>query len=1122
MQTKEQTTQFATSSGLRLGIRFTRVLAVLRAVITIIIVIALTITALATLDNALAPAVQLTHASRGPEALSVVRALAYDQSSGALYSASNAGVFKSVDGGVNWSPVNRGLSGVDAQDLLLDQKTGDIYAVMFGIGLFRSTDGGQNWSNISRGFRGSELLTVAYDDRIGVLYAGLRGYGMWTSNDGGQSWQTIGMGLVNLNIRQLVVGRKPGEIFAASDQGVYHSTEVTGEWELLTPRSQPANTYALALNAEDGTLYAGTEQGVLKIEEFSDRFMVNLTGMTSGSVQALQLDANSGELFAGTLTGVYRSVDQAQTWTQLNNGLGSTLVRALLLTPEGEALIAGTDSGIYRTTNNGADWQASSTNPAARHVQAMMVDQVNGNLYAGTLGGGVFLSENDGKEWTPVNNGLRATVIQALGMDHGINVMYAGTRNGMYRSSLSNPSWTRGEWRTENEDVVSMAVDERKGAAYAVNANGFLLRTSDGGRAWDVVQPLTNLFVRAVAVSSFSSAVYVGAYRGNVLVSTDGGFNYRRAGAELPDRNVETLAVDERNGMVYAGTLSGNVFGLTVGNSEWKQMGRGLPGNVVALAVEGRSSTLFAALKAGIFRLGPGDSNWQLVTNGMAHTDIMSLAVRDSDGAVFAGTMAGGAYRSNGTAEMWEPVSAGLSDIDMRGIAVDDAAELVTVNATGRGTYRYNLPDQSWQVANIGVNEMSAQALATQGASARTTLITTRNQYHAQGNSAWTVAPWTLDGLLDLFLPINSYGFVGMLPGGEMLWAARGGSEVWARTAAGSGLINATIQQLPQGQGRILAVWGAELTQTEPGAQYGRVPLAWMTVRMWYWEEFIRLAAIAPWWWVVPVVVALLLLATVILSRRRLVRVYGVPARVAYLTPQRSAEVAKPDALDKAWVRWERSVRSELFAHGDVKSMDLLTIPAPFRKYAMQRFATSYSDRQSIVFDGTTLHARAREQMSKWVQGWHTMRADLRRQGAQWQNRKRMEPLIRSFCAVMDLQPQEPVDNGSVRCFSTTALTSAKHNLPALAVLFVADNESLQTTVKNIQAALDALRAPETVGLVIPVGRPGRNVDITIQLRNAMQEFGASNRLVALSGGDVVNIMAAGDPVEALTARLPR
>src|SRR5512133_2225713 len=105
------------SSGVprRRAIRLGQLITTVRTVLTLLLALVIAIAGLASLDNALAPAIPLAHAADGPAALSLVRALEYDAQHNALYAATNAGVFKSTDGGLNWLPASNGLSGVDVQ-----------------------------------------------------------------------------------------------------------------------------------------------------------------------------------------------------------------------------------------------------------------------------------------------------------------------------------------------------------------------------------------------------------------------------------------------------------------------------------------------------------------------------------------------------------------------------------------------------------------------------------------------------------------------------------------------------------------------------------------------------------------------------------------------------------------------------------------------------------------------------------------------------------------------------------------------------------------------------------------------------------------------------------------------
>ena len=1131
---KQNTNAKQSTVPARRVVRLGRLIAVIRTVITVIVILAIAITALATLDNTLAPSVQLAHAVDGPAALSVVRTFEYDPKTNTLYAGSNAGVFKSTDDGVNWLPAGNGLPGVDIQDLLIDHETGNLYTVVFGVGLFRSEDGAQSWQDISGDFRGSAVLTVGIDQQTGVMYAGLVGYGLYTSTDKGDHWETIGMGVLNMIPRALLAGPQPGEVFVASDTGIYHSTQVTGTWDTLAGETGAVSSWALARDPKTSAVYAGTDQGVLKLtpnqNQSQSTYLANLTGLTGPQAHAVAFDEQTGVLYAGTTSGVYRSTDDAATWTQANQGLGSTLVHALFIKSQSDELFAGTDSGVFRSADGGSSWQPAAVSPSARHGQAILVNQPDNTLYAGTLGGGVFRSTDGGAKWEPINTGLRTTVVQALGIDHDTGTLFAGTRGGIYRSPVNSINWTLASPKLAGQDVVQLAVDERRGNVYAVNTNGDVLRSSNAGAEWNVIQRLQRVFARTVAVSYYSSAIYVGAYRGGVMMSRDGGFNWFPAGTLPGDRNVEALAVDERDGTLYVGTLGGALYRMTAltPSVTWTKLGENLPSNIVALAVDEKSGACFAAVKEGLYRLGPDDTDWRLAGKGMGHTDMMALATHRADGILYAGVMAGGVYRSTDSGANWQQGSDGLTDIDMRSIATDASGTLFA-NTTGRGVYQIDPDLKTWRVVNAGLKDLSSTVGLAGNAAGGLDVTTLQGAYETSDASAgWQPSRGWLADLSGWIAPVNAFGFVGRLPSGDLLWASRGGGATWASASTSLGLVNATIRQLPNGQGQVYAAWGAELTRTDPGAGYGRVPLAWLYTRAWIWTTFARLNLVAPWWWAVVVGVVVLGLILWLLGRVRLNRGYGVPLKTALFNPAKSVQAARTRALEHAWPRWERAIQGELFAYGEVRPIDLLGVPGPFRLYAMRRFADVYGKQQAVEFKDNRLLSRAREHIRQWVDAWQAMRIDLRRDGIHWQNRKHVDELARSFASVLELQTLPPKDNDSVRAYALQPAASQVSGevsgdispAPKLALLFVADNEALKRTTQNIVDALDGLNVPGAQGLVISLGRPGRNVDVTSQIQLAVADLDEAQRarLRVLSNDDVMRIMAAADPAQALAS----
>ena len=124
--------------------------------------------------------------SNGPEG-GYVRALAIDpQTPTTLYAGTYGGVFKSTDGGGNWSTVNTGLTATGVYALAIDPQTpATLYAGTDGGGVFKSTDGGANWSAVNTGLTNTYVYALAIDPQTpATLYAGTYG-GVFKSTHGG-------------------------------------------------------------------------------------------------------------------------------------------------------------------------------------------------------------------------------------------------------------------------------------------------------------------------------------------------------------------------------------------------------------------------------------------------------------------------------------------------------------------------------------------------------------------------------------------------------------------------------------------------------------------------------------------------------------------------------------------------------------------------------------------------------------------------------------------------------------------------------------------------------------------------------------------------------------------------
>lgn len=141
------------------------------------------------------------------------------------------GLFRSIDGGQNWTSV------IGAEEL---EFTGIAYGdgVFLGVnggGLWRSTDGGLTWVFITEG----DMYCIVYGEGIFLVGRGSHG-GLWRSTDGGQTWTSVGgedrylWWMISYGNGVFVASARGGGLYRSTDGGqTWTRTDIVdGTWEL--------------------------------------------------------------------------------------------------------------------------------------------------------------------------------------------------------------------------------------------------------------------------------------------------------------------------------------------------------------------------------------------------------------------------------------------------------------------------------------------------------------------------------------------------------------------------------------------------------------------------------------------------------------------------------------------------------------------------------------------------------------------------------------------------------------------------------------------------------------------------------------------------------------------------
>jgi hypothetical protein len=289
------------------------------------------------------------------------------------------------------------------------------------------------------------------------------------------------------------------------------------------------------------------------------------------------------------LVGLLTHTASAQ-WVQIDNNrfLGSP--EMCLVVSNGNIFAGTLGLGVFRCTENDTNWTAANNGITNHAVQALAVS--GNNIFAGTYqGGGVFLSTNNGTSWTLVDSGLTYKSVHSLAASGSI--IFAGTENGkVFLSTNSGTSWTEADSGFTGEPVYSFAFSG--GNVFAGTYGMGVYRSSNNGATWTPVNsglPASNIWHLAVSGSN----LFAGTEVGGVFLSTNNGASWTAVNNGLTGYALAVTCLAVSGSNLFAGA-SNRVFLSTNNGTSWAGCNSGLPMDVDGLAVG--ESYIFASVTA--------------------------------------------------------------------------------------------------------------------------------------------------------------------------------------------------------------------------------------------------------------------------------------------------------------------------------------------------------------------------------------------------------------------------------------------------------------------------------------------------------------------------------------------
>lgn len=280
------------------------------------------------------------------------------------------------------------------------------------IGVFKTSDGGKNWSESNRGLYNLNISVIKHDllDEQ-ILYIGTE-TGIFKSTNGGESWDEWfeeTAGLEHTNITDIAIDpSNSNKIFAAAQNVIYLSEDGGESWEEIfeeAPLKDGGSISSLYIFIENpNALFAATSSGLFKTNDGGHNWKRIQNEILDRPVLSIfSSSRNSNYIFAGTDSGLIHTINKGKTW---NLSLQNKPVRLIADYPGREnEFILSTGKELLKSSNNGQSWESIFKN----NDQGLIINDVNfsdpstGNIIVGTNKGLFSIDEKNNWEHITMN-----------------------------------------------------------------------------------------------------------------------------------------------------------------------------------------------------------------------------------------------------------------------------------------------------------------------------------------------------------------------------------------------------------------------------------------------------------------------------------------------------------------------------------------------------------------------------------------------------------------------------------------------------------------------------------------------------------------------------------------------
>lgn len=642
------------------------------------------------------------------------------------FGAASGGVFKSIDGGNNFTPIfddalNLSIGDIElapSDDNIIYVGTGEANAgggslAYDGVGVYRSDDAGISWTHIGLENAGSigkvkvhpTNPNIVYVATMGNLFANNGQRGVFKSTDGGNSWNNVLM---------------------VSDS--------TGVIDLAMHPDDPNTIYAAAwerVRRPQYRKYAGPTSGIFKSTDGGNSWTELTNGLPSNPFQKGRIGiaiapSNSNVLYTayagedGFISGAFRSDDAGNNWSSMNtSGIDDVPFMwwfgKIIVHPTDEDKVHYLSLNTFKSENAGSSWDTIFQN---QHVDqhALFIHPANPSFYVSGNDGGVYISQNEGASYTFVNS-LPITQFYGCEIDEQFpQSIYGGAQdNNTVRTLTGNLN----DWESivGGDGMYPMVNPDNNNIIYAGYQYGFFFKSVDGGNNFS--EAINGIFADdrknwntpKVFDPNNSSTMYYGANR--LYKSVDGADSWVPISPDLTNSDIggnliygtiTTISVSPLDGnVIWVGTDDGKISVTTNSGFTWNPSSD-IPSRWITSVAANPFDVNSAYATLSGFRYGENighvyktnnsGMNWNNISGNLPDIPVNDIIIHPVTNDLYIATDVG-VFVSKNDGQNWETYCEGLPNVVITDLDFHEGSATLLAATFGRSMYKVILEEET-------------------------------------------------------------------------------------------------------------------------------------------------------------------------------------------------------------------------------------------------------------------------------------------------------------------------------------------------------------------------------------------------------------------------------------------